>query len=124
MHELAVCQALLTQVQRVARDTPAGSLRRIVLRVGPLSGVEPQLLERAFDVARAGGVAAQAELAIEPSAIRVRCLECGAESAATANRLLCGCCGGFRTHLLEGDDLVLQRLEFGGLPCATPVAAT
>jgi hydrogenase nickel incorporation protein HypA/HybF len=120
MHELAVCQALLTQVERVARGA---DVRRIVVRVGPLSGIEPRLLERAFGFARAGGSAAAAELAIEPAAVRVRCLECGAESGATANRLLCAACGAWRTRLLEGDELVLQRVEFGGLPCATPAAA-
>ena len=124
MHELAICQALLTEVARVASDADAGAVKRVVLRVGPLSGIEPALLSRAFDVARAGGIAAQAELAIEPAVIRVRCLECEAESVATASRLLCGRCGGFRTRLLEGDELVLLRLEFGGSPCATPVAAT
>ena len=133
MHELAVCQALLTEVQRVARETRAGAVRRVVLRVGPLSGVEPQLLARAFEVARAGSVAAQAELHIEPGAVRVRCLECDTEQDATAQRLVCGRCGSFRTHLLAGDELVLQRVEFaavtaaardGGLPCATPAAAT
>ena len=124
MHELAVCQALLTEVQRIAADARGGAVSRIVLRVGPLSGIEPELLARAFDVARAGSIAARAELRIEPAAVRVRCLECDAESIATASRLLCGRCGGFRTRLLEGDELVLQRLEFGGLPCATPAAAT
>jgi hydrogenase nickel incorporation protein HypA/HybF len=112
MHELAVCQALLTQVQRVAREARAGAVRRIVLQVGPLSGVEPQLLRRAFDVARLGGIAAEAELSIEPAPVRVRCLECGVESDATANRLLCARCGTWRTHLLSGEELVLQRVEF------------
>jgi hydrogenase nickel incorporation protein HypA/HybF len=112
MHELAVCQALLTQVQRVADQTRAGPVRRIVLKVGPLSGVEPQLLRRAFDVARLGGIAAESELSIEPAPVRVRCLECDAETDATANRLLCARCGAWHTQLLSGEELVLQRLEF------------
>jgi hydrogenase nickel incorporation protein HypA/HybF len=112
------------QVERVARDTGAAQVRRVVLRVGPLSGVEPALLRRAFDVARAGGIAATAELSFVDAPVRVRCLDCGAESGAAANRLLCAACGAWRTRLLEGDELMLQRLEFGGLPCATPAAAT
>ncbi len=118
MHELAVCQALLTEVQRVAREARAGAVRRVVLRVGPLSGVEPQLLARAFDIARAGGNAAQAELHIEPAAVRVRCLECDAEQDATARRLVCGRCGSFRTRLLAGDELILQRVEFAAAAAA------
>ena len=111
MHELAVCQALLTQVQRVAAEHGARAVRRVVLKVGPLSGVEPQLLRRAFDVARLGGIAAEAELSIEPVAVRVRCRECEAETDAAANRLLCGRCGAWQTQLLSGEELVLQRVE-------------
>jgi len=118
MHELAVCQALLTEVQRVAREARAGPVRRVVLRVGPLSGVEPQLLARAFEFARIGGIAAQAELHIETATVRLRCLECGTEQDAQANRLVCASCGAFRTRLLAGDELVLQRLEFAALPAA------
>jgi hydrogenase nickel incorporation protein HypA/HybF len=124
MHELAVCQVLLAEVERCAREAGATEVHRVVLRVGPLSGVEPQLLRRAFDVARLGGIATAADLSFEDAPVRVRCLDCGAASAAVANRLLCAACGAWRTQLLEGDELVLQRLEFGGLPCATPAAAT
>ena len=118
MHELAVCQALLTEVGRVARDAGAGPVRRVVLRVGPLSGVEPALLSRAFEVARAGGVADRAELCIEPAAVRVRCRDCGAESEAPPNRLLCADCGSWRTELRAGDELVLQRVEFAAAAAA------
>jgi hydrogenase nickel incorporation protein HypA/HybF len=124
MHELAVCQALLVEVERVAREAGAAGVRRVVLRVGPLSGVEPALLHRAFDVARAGGIAAAAELSFEAAAVRVRCRECSAEGEVPANRLLCPHCGSWRTELRAGDEMVLQRVEFGGLPCATPAAAT
>ena len=41
------------------------AIERIVLEVGPLSGVEPALLARAFEVARAGSCAAGAALSIE-----------------------------------------------------------
>ena len=118
MHELAVCQALLDEIQRQVRDAHAGALSRIVLRVGPLSGVEPQLLSRAFDVARIGSAAECAELQIESGAVRIQCLACDAQCETPPNRLVCDRCGGWRTRLLSGDELILQRLEFrpGPLP--------
>ena len=122
MHELAVCQALLTEVGRVARNTVgAGAVRRVVVSVGPLSGIEPQLLARAFDVARAGGIAAAAELSIEPAAVRVECQECRHQAEVPPNRLLCPRCGSWRARVLAGEELVLQRLEFE--PAGAPVAA-
>jgi len=111
MHELAICQGLMTQVEQIARREHADCVTRILLRIGPLSGVEPALLADAFPIAAAGSIAAGAELVIEPQLVRVRCLSCGAESAASPNRLLCAACGDFRTRLLSGDELLLASLE-------------
>lgn len=111
MHELAVCQGLLDQVAALARHNQARAVKRITLRIGPLSGVEPQLLEQAFPLASAGSIAEHAELAIERQAVRVRCKSCGAESEAAANRLLCGACGDWQTTLVSGDELLLVSVE-------------
>ena len=54
MHELAVCQALIEQVERVARDHEARRVVSVVVVVGPLSGVEAKLLEHAYPLAAAG----------------------------------------------------------------------
>lgn len=95
----------------MARGHGATGVERILLQVGPLSGVEPALLQHAFPLAAAGTVAQDAELVIEPAPIRVHCSDCGAESQAAPNRLLCAACGGFRTRLVSGDELLLARLE-------------
>lgn len=111
MHEFAVCQALLDQVRVVAAEHADADVSRIILCVGPLSGVVPELLERAFYLARADGPAAHAELVIESTAIRVHCRVCGDDSEATQARLTCGTCGDYHTDLLDGDQLVLKRVE-------------
>jgi hydrogenase nickel incorporation protein HypA/HybF len=125
MHELSVCQALIEQVQDIARANGAAAVSRVVLRIGPLSGVEPQLLAQAFPLARAGTVAAAAELEIENLPVRVKCEQCGAETDASANRLLCGRCGDWHTRLLSGDELLLASVELVKAedPCVTPAAA-
>jgi len=111
MHELAVCQGLMSQVEQIARRESAERISRILLAIGPLSGVEATLLKDAFPIAAAGTVAEDAELAIELSPIKVKCLSCGAESEATANRLLCAACGDYRTRLLSGDEMLLMSVE-------------
>jgi hydrogenase nickel incorporation protein HypA/HybF len=111
MHELSVCQGLLDQVTGIARQHQATGVKLIRLRIGPLSGVEPQLLEQAFPLASAGSIAEHAALAIETQSVRVRCTTCGAETDATANRLLCGACGDWHTQLISGDELLLVSVE-------------
>jgi hydrogenase nickel incorporation protein HypA/HybF len=115
MHELSVCQALLTQVREIARAHGASSVKQIIVAVGPLSGIEPALLAGAFQLARSSSCAAQAELRFEPAPVRVRCTECDAESACAANRLLCAACGGYRTRVVSGDELLLLRVELSSV---------
>lgn len=111
MHELAVCQALLNQVEALARRYEAQSVRGITVRVGALSGVVPELLAQAFAIARAGTLAGDAELVIETAPVRVRCAACGAETEAGVNRLVCGRCGNEHTRLVSGDELLLVSME-------------
>ena len=111
MHELAVCQALLDQVRAVAADRGATAVTRIVVRIGPLSGVEPPLLNNAFSLARAGTMAETATLEIEDVPIRVACRSCGEESDATANQLTCRACGATGTQLVSGNELQLACLD-------------
>jgi hydrogenase nickel incorporation protein HypA/HybF len=111
MHELSVCLSLLQQMVKIANERNAVAVEKIYLQIGPLSGIEPALLRNAYPLAAAGTVAADAELIIEASDIVVSCTECGVESPAQANRLLCSACGDFRTQIVSGDEMILQRME-------------
>lgn len=111
MHELAICQGLLSQVHKVAAENRARSVELIRLRVGGLSGVEPPLLERAFEIARAGTIASEAVLEIEEGPVVVKCRECGASSAVPVNRLVCQYCGEWRVSVIEGEELLLLSVE-------------
>jgi hydrogenase nickel incorporation protein HypA/HybF len=111
MHELSICQSMLTQVEEIASREQAQSVTRIIVRIGPLAGVVPELLQQAFTIARAGTSAAMADLVTEIQPIRIRCLVCDAESDATPNRLLCAACGSYRTQVISGDELLLASVE-------------
>jgi len=95
----------------VAAAHDARQVSRIKLAIGPLSGVEAELLERAFTVARMGTLAETAILDIEETPVIVWCEACGTQSHASLNRLLCGSCGTWRVTLRSGDELLLKSLE-------------
>ncbi len=109
MHELSICQALLSQLAEIVSGR--GAVARVVIEVGPLSGVEPVLLASAFEIMRAGSCAARAALVIESTAVEISCMRCCAQSQVAANRLICPACGGFRTRIVAGDELRLRRFE-------------
>ena len=111
MHELSVCQGLLRQVEKVAAQHQASGVEKIVLRVGGLSGVEPPLLQRAFEVARMGTLAERAELVMERGPVVVKCRQCGGSCAVPVNRLLCTYCGDWRVQVVEGEELLLLSVE-------------
>ena len=111
MHELAICQSLMEQVESIAQERDARSVTSIVIGMGPLAGVEVQLLKNAYPIASAGTVAQDAELVIEHLPIKVRCTQCGSESDALPNKLSCKQCGDWRTTLISGDELMLMSVE-------------
>ena len=111
MHELAVSLALIDQAERVARAHGARRIARLHVLIGPLSGVDGELLARSYTVARAGTLTAEASLEWTPAAISVCCEECGTTSEAAMQRLLCGGCGSWRTRVVTGDELTLQSVE-------------
>ena len=120
MHEMSICQGLIDQVERIAEEKGASQVHSITLSIGPLSGVEPLLLSRAYEIARAETVAKNAVLEIETGPIVVECRTCGASGAAEVNRLLCPSCGNWQVNLVQGDEMLLLRLELSGI--STPDA--
>lgn len=111
MHELAICESILTQVLSIAGVHDDSWVGRICLKIGPLAGVEPHLLLRAFPLAAAGTKCEAAIVEIEEIAVQVACRLCGAVSVAKSNRLLCGECGTWQVSLVTGDELLLARVE-------------
>ena len=111
MHELAICQSLIDQVEGIAMERKAQSVTTIVIGIGPLSGVETQLLKNAYPIASAGTIAEYAELVVEHLPIKVKCTQCGSESDALPNKLICKHCGDWRTTLISGDEMMLMSVE-------------
>jgi hydrogenase nickel incorporation protein HypA/HybF len=101
----------MEQVESIAHERDAKRVTSITIGMGPLSGVEFQLLKNAYPIASAGTVAEDAELVIEHLPIRVRCNQCGSESDALPNKLTCKQCGDWRTTLISGDEMMLMSLE-------------
>ena len=111
MHELAICQALMDQLEAIAKNNNASRVISVVVGIGPLSGVEAHLLKNAYPVASAGTIAEHAELVIEDLPLQVRCKQCDKQSSVQPNKLICPHCGDWQTTLVSGDELLLMSVE-------------
>ena len=116
MHELAVCQQIMFQVKRIAKQHQASHIESITLHIGPLSGIEAPLLKQAFPFAAAQTIAEQAKLIIKILPVVIQCQQCDAQTTTTANRLICGHCGDYHTQLISGDEMLLASVELSRDP--------
>ena len=92
MHELSVAHAVVSTVLD-ALPSPDTRVLQVRLRVGELSGLVPQALEFAYDVAAQGTPLADAVLVIERSPIIIACSTCGDQPIASATDFRCPVCG-------------------------------
>lgn len=112
MHELSVAQALLDEIEAISRPRRAVEVSSVTIKVGPLAGVEPALLRRAFEVARlTRSVTLRTELILEMGEIVVSCSSCEREGPASPGDLRCQHCASSCTSLRAGDELLLLRIE-------------
>jgi hydrogenase nickel incorporation protein HypA/HybF len=112
MHEIGIMSSAMTAVLAEAERHGAVRVDRIVLRVGALSGAEPDALRFAFDAVSAGTPAAGAALDIVTVPARARCGDCGVEFDAGPGFITeCPQCRRFCGDILQGRELELARVE-------------
>jgi hydrogenase nickel incorporation protein HypA/HybF len=72
--------SLVKSSAKITHENEAHQVESITVKIGLLSGIEPELLANAFSIAKLGTVAESAILNLETSPIKVRCLDCQKES--------------------------------------------
>ncbi|MCL4812757.1 MAG: hydrogenase maturation nickel metallochaperone HypA [Vicinamibacteraceae bacterium] len=109
MHEYSIATSLMGHIERQARAHGATRVARVYVRIGELSGVEPDLLQTAYEILREGTLCDGAPLDIARVSVAWQCAGCG-RPIAPGETLVCGDCGQ-PARLVAGDDITLDRLE-------------
>jgi hydrogenase nickel incorporation protein HypA/HybF len=112
MHELGIAESALELA--LTRATEAGATRvlRIVIRVGALSGVDPEALRFAFTAIIPGTPAEGAALQIDPIAAVAYCPGCQKDFVPdTSHFFECPTCGRLSATVKQGRELDLVHLE-------------
>lgn len=84
-------------------------MARVQVRLGELSGVDPGLLQTAFELSRDRTVCERAVLELVQVPAAWRCRACSRDIPAGA-ALVCPACGA-PAALLAGDEILLERIE-------------
>ena len=109
MHEYSIIAALVDRVQRELDARPGAVARKLHVRIGEQSGVEPTLLRTAFTTFRERSACAEAELELVQVPAVWRCTRC--DRAISAGAVLrCPSCGR-PARLASGGEIILERIE-------------
>jgi len=114
MHELPITESILKIVLKHAERNQVQKVVTIHLRVGKLSDLEDDWIQRYFDYLSKGSVAEGAKLKIERTPIMVACNACSTayevEMAAMSDTA-CPACGEKGGSLLSGREYYIKDME-------------
>ena len=111
MHEFSIVTALLEMCEKNAKEHNATKITKVEIKVGKLSGVEPHLLETAFDTFKEETVCAGAEFVMQIQDIVVRCQSCQSEATLSKNEFACPTCNSTELSIVDGEEMYLMHLE-------------
>lgn len=111
MHEWSLACQLVREAEAEAGRRRAVKVHALTVSVGKLTGVVPELLTRAYDMARVGTLLEGAELEVEVQPVRGRCDKCGKECVLDGFGLVCPSCGELGLEVLAGGDILLTKMD-------------
>lgn len=107
MHELSLVRSLLRHVDHVLVENRVENATTVEIGIGPLSGVEPELVRSAFERLTEPSNLKQTRLVITESLLVVKCLQCRSRSTLKNFVFRCDQCGSGRVQVVEGDEFRL-----------------
>ncbi len=111
MHEYSIVQSLLDSCEENAQANNATRITKVVVKIGVMSGVEPDLLQTAFDTFKEHTVCHDAQFIINIQPVVIKCLQCHKESTLKKYDYNCPKCQSIEIDILDGEDMYLMQLE-------------
>jgi hydrogenase nickel incorporation protein HypA/HybF len=112
MHELSIAVALIDMASEEATRLGARRVRAVHLRIGALSGVVPDALSSAFELAAEKTMLEGALLRVENVPVTIFCGNCDGERRVSyAYDLVCPDCGSASPDVVGGRELEMCAME-------------
>ena len=110
MHERSLVQSLIRQVESILAEQGSATATEIEVSIGPLSGVEPALVQSAFDQLAPTSRVAEAQLVIHPSELTATCRRCTEKFVVESFRFRCPACRSPKVQITSGDEFQLLTI--------------
>ena len=107
MPEHSLVRALLRQVENVQCESGGGQVVEIRVSLGPLSGVEPLLVQSAFEQVAPAILGDAASLVIDLVPLSAQCRACLNDFDLAELVFRCPQCGGHDVRVTAGDEVQL-----------------
>ena len=111
MHEYSIVQSIIDSAKEHAEENNATKITKIVVKIGVMSGVKPDLLKTAFDTFKEQTMCYDAEFILNIQPVLIKCKLCETESILKKNEYLCPKCQSTNIEILDGEEMFLMSLE-------------
>jgi hydrogenase nickel incorporation protein HypA/HybF len=114
MHELSVVDGILKVVLRHAAVNKVEKVVAVNLRIGDLTDLIDEWVQRYFDFLSKDTIAAGAALKIERSPVILHCETCGNDfpvQIKETKKFICPACGGENCSLISGREFYIKNIE-------------
>jgi len=111
MHEYSIVQALLEQIEELALQNSATKVTKVVTKIGMMSGVEPHLLEVAFETFKERSICDGAAFVMNIEPLLLECKSCHEQTQTQKAHYACQKCGSLDVVVIDGEEMYLMSLE-------------
>jgi hydrogenase nickel incorporation protein HypA/HybF len=111
MHEMSIARKLWHEAQRATHESGQGRLARVTVELGPMSGVEPLLLQMALEQLVREEDHGPIELELVEVPLQASCCDCGQVVDVHDFRFVCSLCGSKQLEVCRGDGVHLMSID-------------
>ncbi len=111
MNEFALARSMNNTILDLCNNMGFTRVRKILLKVGVVKDVNPELMVSAFAMLAKGKVTEGALLAIMFVPLTLNCYDCGNRGYRDDNKLKCPKCGSQNVKLITGLEFSIESIE-------------
>ncbi|MBY8986436.1 MAG: hydrogenase maturation nickel metallochaperone HypA [Candidatus Lokiarchaeota archaeon] len=120
MHEFSFAYNIFKVAEATAIKYKAKKITEVLLEIGELTLIVPELLQRSFEMATKGSIAEDAKLTIKITPGKIKCRECSKDSVVSITRdaqltglqlFQCSHCGSNNTEIIEGKKANVKNIK-------------